>query len=291
MNRYFLKVDGQKHCPDGICRPTSSKEWEGGEILLPASGPLMIEQGRSHKAPPIESGDELWIWTHEDDSFGRGWGLTAKAIAGDQREQGGLLSITLNRVERLPRPFGLRDLGDGPTGSRLLDHARAHRHHQAYLIEDTDYPDFIKIVELRSNALPDEVRFGGDTEWDREVRNHKDSLLEGLRNRRHTPQKARPGQKKFRDDLFERHNGRCVLSDCNVPEALEAAHVMPHTGDPVWDQPENGMLLRRDIHALFDAMLWSIDPKSNRVQVAAQLKNTDYDRLHGREVDHKVAPE
>lgn len=287
--RYFLKVNGKLHCPDGVCRPASSSDWEGGEVLVPASGPIFAVEGSRPEAREIQDGDELWIWTHEDDQFGRGWGLTAKATAGSQRQQGEFTAVTVENVERLDRPFGFRDLGDGPTGSRLLDHASAHRHHQAYLIDDEDYAEFVELVEEKSRELSEEVRLSYAEGWEKEVLTHKDDLLAGLQDRKTSTQKARLGQAQFRDALMKRYKGRCVISKCAIPEALEAAHVMPHTGDPKWDHPDNGMLLRRDLHALFDAMLWSIDPKSNRMRLAERLKTTSYRKLDGREIGHQVS--
>lgn len=290
MNRYFLKVNGELHCPKGICRPVASSDWEGGEVLIPERGPIYAVDGSRPSAPEIHQGDELWIWTHEGEDFGRGWGLTAKAIAGPQRQLDDFIAIVLRNVQRLPRPFGLRDLGEGETGSRLLNHARAHRHLQAYLIEDDDYADFRKVVDAKSRELPEEVRQSHAEGWEHEVLNHRDDLLEGLQGRKTSMQKARTGQAQFRDALMKRYKGRCVISKCAIPEALEAAHVMPHTGDPKWDHPDNGMLLRRDLHSLFDALLLSIDPKTSRVRVAERLKTTTYGKLDGREIDHLVAP-
>ncbi|EPX81146.1 HNH endonuclease [Litoreibacter arenae] len=288
--RYFLKVNGELHCPKSICRPAASSDWDGGEVLIPDSGPIYAVEGSRPNAPEIQQGDELWIWTHEDDEFGRGWGLTAKATAGPQRKQDNFIAITLRDVERLPRPFGLRDLGDGETGSRLLNHTRAHRHHQAYLIEDDDYADFRKVVDAKSHELPEDIRQSYAQGWEREVLTHKDDLLAGLQDRKTSTQKARSGQAQFRDALMKRYMGRCVITRCAISEALEAAHIMPHTGDPKWDHPDNGMLLRRDLHSLFDAMLWSIDPKNNRMRMAERLKTTTYGKLDGREIDHQVAP-
>lgn len=294
MNRYLLKVNGEKHCPGNICRPKQASEWEGGEVTTPIEGPALARAGKRQDAPNIQEGDELWIWTHEDDKFGRGWGLTAKATAGAQTEKQDGLAITLHDVKRLPRPFGLRNLlprsAVGDTGSRLLNHINDDRWFNAFLIEDEDYPDFIAVVEKFAAALPLDVQTSRVEGWEKEVLTHKDDLLEGLRTRRTTTQKPRSGQGQFREALIARYNGRCTISRCAVPEALEAAHVMPHTGDPKWDHPDNGMLLRRDLHSLFDAMLWSIDPKSNRLRVADQLKSSSYRKLDGREINHSVAP-
>lgn len=293
MNRYLLKVNGEVHCPHGISRPKSGADWEGGTILMPLNGPALARKGPRQDAPAISVGDEVWIWTHEDEKFGLGWGLTAKATAGTQTQGHEFIEMTLENVERLPRPFGLRNLlpsyVDGDTGSRLLDHINHDRWFNVYMIEEEDYPDFASIVEKMSNTLPVDVQVSHAEGWEREVLTHKDALLEGLHNRRTTAQKPRPGQAQFRDLLLKRYNQRCVITNCIVPEALEAAHVMPHTGDAVWDHPDNGLLLRRDLHSLFDSMLWSIDPKSNRARIAEQLKTTSYGKLDGREIKHQVA--
>lgn len=289
-HHYFLKVNGELHCPNGICRPDKAEEWEGGEVLVPMTGPVRVETGQFAEAPPIAPGDELWIWTHEDDQFGRGWGMTATAKAGAVRDAGDFLAITINNVERIPRPFGYRDLGGGETGSSLLDQVRRTRAHRAYLIEDDAYAELVKIIAARSTKLPDDVRLSYAEGWEREVLNHKEDLIAGLQDRKTTTQKARPGQAQFRAELMKRYNGKCVVTRFALPEVLEAAHVMPHTGDPKWDHPDNGLLLRRDLHSLFDAMLWSIDPKSNRVRLADRLKATSYGKLDGRQIAHQVAP-
>lgn len=289
QRRYLLKVDGKLNCPNGICRPASDKDWADGEVLIPSSGPIHAIDGAKPSAPSIQSGDEIWIWAHEDEKFGSGWGLTARAIAGDTRESGEFLAVRMHRVERLERPFGFRDLGEGATGSRLLDHTRVHRQHQAYLIEDEDYAELLSLVSKKTRELPEEVRHSRAEGWELEVLTHKDAILEGLKERRVTKLKPRTGQAKFRADLMDYYKGRCTITKCPIPEALEAAHVMPHTGDPKWDQRENGMLLRRDLHAMFDAMLWSIDPKNNKLRVTDRLKTSAYGKLDGQEIKHGVA--
>jgi predicted restriction endonuclease len=74
---------------------------------------------------------------------------------------------------------------------------------------------------------------------------------------------------------------RCALSDCDAVEALEAAHVVPYLG-PQTDVAENGILLRADLHTLFDRQLLDIDPLSLRVILAPALKATVYASLEGR---------
>ncbi|MEW2912291.1 HNH endonuclease signature motif containing protein [Leisingera sp. JC11] len=290
-NRFLLKVNGVLHCPGEICRPANAEEWEGGDVLTPLAGPLRAEPGLSQEAPQIQSGDELWIWTHEDDQFGRGWGLTARAIAGEQKDTGEHLAVPLTNVELLPRKFGFRDLGEGETGSRLLDYARSRRHYQVYLIEDADYDDFIRVVEERSARIPEEEQQKYTNGRNAAIRRHAEDLLAVSEERRLGLRKLRPHQQRFREAQMERHRGRCVISRSTAPEALEAAHVVPHNGDPVFEAPDNGLLLRSDLHKLFDAYLWSIHPGSGKVRISDDLKDTGYAKLSGKEVDHKLAPE
>lgn len=288
--RYLIKVNGDLRCPQNISRPNSSADWEGGEILIEARSPVLARVGGHLEAPNISEGDELWIWTHEDEQFGGGLGLTAKAIAGKQKPADGDTALELRNVTLLPRPFGFRDLGVGPTGSRLIDYIRTYRHRLVYLIEDDDYEDFERVVDDHSRELSDAVRYSYSEGWEREIHNHKKDLLQGLKERKLSTQKARPGQAQFREALMRRYKGRCVVSKCSIPEAIEAAHVMPHTGDPKWDHPDNGLLLRRDLHSLFDAMLWSIDPKSNKLRISDRLRTTTYRKLDGRNIEHSVSP-
>lgn len=65
----------------------------------------------------------------------------------------------------------------------------------------------------------------------------------------------RVGQQVFRQKLMGTYGGRCQVTGCDVAEALEAAHIDPYDGTN--STVANGLLLRADIHALFDAhRLW-----------------------------------
>ncbi|WP_250482542.1 HNH endonuclease signature motif containing protein [Caballeronia sp. GACF5] len=62
----------------------------------------------------------------------------------------------------------------------------------------------------------------------------------------------RQEQTSFRKAVFEAHNGRCFISGCDVPEALEAAHLHGRKWREGQNQATDGVLLRRDLHALYD---------------------------------------
>ena len=66
----------------------------------------------------------------------------------------------------------------------------------------------------------------------------------------------RPRQEAFRRALLLAYEGRCALTGCDVEPALEAAHVADwRSGNDVGA----GILLRADLHRLFDDGLLVID--------------------------------
>lgn len=93
----------------------------------------------------------------------------------------------------------------------------------------------------------------------------------------------RQGQPAFRSNLLRAYDNRCAISGCDVPEVLEAAHIVPYQG-PETNHVSNGLLLRTDLHTLFDLALLAIEPSATMVVVAAALCSTEYGALHGRKL-------
>ena len=93
----------------------------------------------------------------------------------------------------------------------------------------------------------------------------------------------RRGQGAFRTALLGAYGGRCALTGCPVTEVLEAAHITPYRGVDT-NNATNGLLLRSDIHVLFDLGLIGIDPETKRVVVGAGLSGTVYDQLGGQQI-------
>lgn len=93
---------------------------------------------------------------------------------------------------------------------------------------------------------------------------------------------ARQGQADFRARLLVAYDSRCAISGTSVAEVLQAAHIEPYNGIPTNVVP-NGLLLRADIHDLFDrGLIWVT--ANMTVGVSAQLAGTEYDSLQGRVV-------
>jgi hypothetical protein len=91
----------------------------------------------------------------------------------------------------------------------------------------------------------------------------------------------RPGQKKFKHQLMKAYGGCCSITGCSVESVLNAAHIIPYLGTKT-DHPSNGLLLRVDIHKLFDIHYLSINPQTHKVEMADVLKNTGYWELRGQ---------
>ena len=70
----------------------------------------------------------------------------------------------------------------------------------------------------------------------------------------------RQGQQEFRQRLLEAYQGRCAITDSSTVEVLEAAHIRPFNG-PETNKLPNGLLLRSDLHTLFDMGFITISPE------------------------------
>ena len=93
----------------------------------------------------------------------------------------------------------------------------------------------------------------------------------------------RRGQPGFRKALLEIYGGKCAISGCDAEPALEAAHIMGYKGERS-NAIANGLLLRADLHTLFNLGLLAIDPASMTVVLAPSLADTTYATLAGARV-------
>lgn len=92
--------------------------------------------------------------------------------------------------------------------------------------------------------------------------------------------RVRRGQPAFRAMLLEAYGSRCVITGCAVEDVLEAAHITPYFGGTT-NHTSNGLLLRADLHTLFDCGLLAVDPNTRTVVVANALKTSSYGKIDG----------
>jgi hypothetical protein len=91
----------------------------------------------------------------------------------------------------------------------------------------------------------------------------------------------REGEPEFRKRLMSHYRARCAITGCRVEEVLEAAHIRPYRGTKT-NHSANGLLLRSDLHTLFDRHLITVDRSTMRVLVSPELAGTKYAGLAGR---------
>jgi HNH endonuclease len=99
--------------------------------------------------------------------------------------------------------------------------------------------------------------------------------------------RVRRGQLKFRENLLKAYKEMCVISEHGPKEVLEAVHIEPHARTGI-NELDNGLLLRCDLHSLFDVGLLRINPEFLCVEIDRSLEHTPYWELHGKHLRPKA---
>lgn len=134
---------------------------------------------------------------------------------------------------------------------------------------------------LEGGDRPDAARMKADLETTDEPFDAADDR--DLRNKALVQVARRRGQAGFRAALLEAYGGRCCITGCTLTDALEAAHITPYKGDHS-HHIQNGLLLRSDIHTLFDLGLLAI-VEGFRVKIAPRVsRDSGYAALDGVEL-------
>lgn len=100
--------------------------------------------------------------------------------------------------------------------------------------------------------------------------------------------KPRLGQGSFRVVVTDAYDRRCAVTRERTLPVLQAAHIVPYSKGGV-HEVSNGMLLRSDLHTLFDRGYVTIDT-DHKVLVSRRIKEEfengrDYYSLHGSELN------
>ena len=94
--------------------------------------------------------------------------------------------------------------------------------------------------------------------------------------------RERRGQQKFRDELRKRYGDACLVTGCKVLHLLEATHIKEYRGESD-NHVDNGLLLRADIHTLFDLDLLGVEPTKLTIELhPALFGDKNYAIMAGR---------
>jgi hypothetical protein len=91
---------------------------------------------------------------------------------------------------------------------------------------------------------------------------------------------VRRGQPAFRRKLLKNY-GCCVVTGSRVESILEAAHIVQYSG-PDSNHISNGLLLRADVHTLFDLGLISVEISDLTIIISPRLGGTEYAAFAGK---------
>lgn len=94
--------------------------------------------------------------------------------------------------------------------------------------------------------------------------------------------KQRRGQGEFKGKILKAYNNKCCISGEACPELLEAAHIQPYSSINS-NHVQNGILLRVDLHRLYDNGLIFID-KDYIVHISSRIKTAMYHMFNGVQI-------
>ncbi|MCR8982760.1 HNH endonuclease [Brevibacillus laterosporus] len=94
--------------------------------------------------------------------------------------------------------------------------------------------------------------------------------------------KERIGQSRFRQNVMKAYGYKCAVTGETCSEVLQAAHIQPYINENS-NHIQNGIVLRADIHRLFDSGMITIN-REHIVTVSSLLINSDYFKLNGKKI-------
>lgn len=260
--------------PNGNPDPSSPLDWEGGTFRSPLPKTLVGQVGK----PPLPvSGDRIELWVNEGsrDKALRGHGYVGRGtiksfVTGAMGGEFILSDIVLSPVR----------VGGGIFDNYNVEPIRSlnrYRLHQLLSVNDEQAAQFQAIVSSSEQA---DLR--------RKIASHDVEIENAFRV---GEVRQRTSQGEFRAALLKHYDYRCCITGSQPSSALEAAHIVPVSIDPaLHNNLGNGILLRADLHRLFDAELLGVEPVETKLQIARSLKGTDYERFQGMRLSLDAQP-
>lgn len=100
---------------------------------------------------------------------------------------------------------------------------------------------------------------------------------------------ARLSQSEFRFGLIKLYGGKCIVSNNNSLEELEASHIV-EVKDGGDSDLSNGLILEANLHKTFDRYLWTINPDTLIIESNPNNVTNSVKKYIGNKVDIKLNP-
>jgi HNH endonuclease len=269
-DRHFLLKLDANDCLSGKPQPQAPSDWEG--TYFHSTKPRATRHGEplppDQREAPVP-GDNLLIWINMQTG---GSGLTATARVSSCEHRDTELRIRVESVVLFPEPridnAMLRPRDKSRRPDDILEDIKFTRTSKLRYLSPSDWEELNAKAGSKSDKL---FQQGAEEEVSRRERLGTIS--------------SRPAQVDFSVRLRRAYNGKCAVTGCTTPEALEAAHIRVNEREQVGDGTtfrnddnnlENGILLRADIHALFDRGLATLSQDGTKIQVSALLTDKTY---------------
>ncbi|KZX97303.1 MULTISPECIES: HNH endonuclease [unclassified Sulfitobacter] len=255
----------------------SAESWVGRDAALPE-----LHKENSYADEILSKGFRGLVWLHEQEKDGeRGPGLTAVVeFAPMQPDRRARVLDAVFFKPTVGKELLAKHKGDGSFISRI----DASRNNRIWPISDTDVDSLLSAVRGKAHQFAQHENQNPDP--------HEPLNLEKIEDATALRQVVlRRYQSAFRQALLSKRPNRCAITGTSELSVLEAAHIIPYAerfADR--DKPENGLLLRSDIHRLFDAYLISINPETKAVEVSGRIASQDYQSLRGKSVTDEISP-
>ena len=254
------------------------ESWVGRIAALPE-----LHKENSYADEILSKGFRGLLWLHEQEKDGeRGRGLTA-VVEFDPMQLPVRRAPVLD-VVFFERPVGKELLAAHKDDGTFISNIGASRHSRIWPISDSDVDTLLSAIREKAHKIAEYENQSPDP---REPLNlEKVDEATALRQ-----MVLRRYQSAFRRALLSKRPNRCAITGTSELSVLEAAHIIPYAerfADR--DKPENGLLLRSDIHKLFDAHLISINPATKAIEVSDRIASPDYQSLRGKTISDDVSP-
>jgi hypothetical protein len=239
----------------------------GNELLRPA--PVWVYEN----CEPTP-GDEVFVWTTKASPDGGGLSMRGTLVECSQqqlsRNRAGA-SLTIRIDETQPqRALTVADLARyDPRRSRL----NVGNKPEVELCRKLLVNSHNKVAELGADEADILRSF-----FDRLRREATDAYFEIERMVKWAEQATRPGQREFSERIRSHYRNRCAVTGCVTGSALQAAHIRVQNGVDD-NSTSNGILLRADIHLLFDAKLVTLSEDGSRLELSRRLNDPAYEFL------------
>jgi len=101
---------------------------------------------------------------------------------------------------------------------------------------------------------------------------------------------VRIGQAEFREKVMEHYNNKCIITETDCTDEIEAAHIIPFSEGGIYSVM-NGLPLKSSIHKTFDKYLWSINPNSLCIEIKTNKNVGEIKQYKNKKLFEKINDE